>query len=273
MLTGLLSGWALILFFAFTAQAGQPTDMERLEQQGHIVVAVRAGDNPPFFMLNKQGSLFGLDIELAEHLASQLGLGVKYNREAETFDDVVRVISEGKADIAISNLSRILRRARIVRYTEPYVILYQTILLNRLKASQERILLDPRRLLNQSHIKISTVANTSYMDFAKESFPLATVVPYNDSDLAIQDVLDGKIHAFIFDNILTQNWLYSNPESALFLQTLVMKENEDQISLAVNWKDTHLLAWLELYLKNIKANGFLKKLTEKYLVDDTWREQ
>lgn len=273
MFPGLLSGWILILFFTLTAQASQPPDMERLERQGHITIAVLAGEAPPFFMQDKQGRLFGLDIELAEDLASQLGLEIKYNREAKTYDDVVSVIFKGKADIAISNLSRTLRRSKIVRFTEPYSILYQTILLNRLKAAQERIMLDPRKFLNQPHIKISTVANSSYMDFARESFPLATVVPYTDSNLAVQDVMDGKVHAFIFDNIFTQNWHFNNPDNALFLQTLVMKENEDQIAFAVNWKDTHLLAWLELYLKNIKANGFLQRLNEKYMEDNTWRER
>jgi len=268
----LLSGWSLILLFALTVQA-QPPDMERLERQGHIVVAVLAGEAPPFFMQDKQGKLFGLDIELAENLAEQLGLTIEYNREARTYDDVVRVISEGKADIAISNLSRTLKRSKIVRFTEPYIILYQTVLFNRLKAAQDRILVDPRKFLNQPHIKISTLANSSYMDFARECFPLATVVPYADSNLAVQDVLDGRIHAFIFDNIFTKNWHYNNPNTALFLQTLVMKENEDQIAFAVNWKDTHLLAWLELYLKNIKTNGFLQRLDEKYMEGDTWREQ
>jgi len=237
------------------------------------VIAVLAGEVPPFFMEDKEGRLFGLDIELAGDLAAQLGLGIEYNREATTYDDVVRIIFEGKADIAISNLSRTLKRSQMVRFSEPYIILYQTVLINRLKAAQERPKGESQNNLNQPHVKISTLADSSYMDFARESFPLATVVPYSDSSLAVQDVLAGKNHAFIFDNIFAKNWHFNNPDGALYLQTMIMKENEDQISFAVNWKDTHLLAWLEHYLKNIKANGFLKGLTEKYMDDHTWRER
>ena len=121
-----------VILFAGTANSeSMPSDMQRILNNGKLVVAMYFEDVPPFFMTSKNGSLFGFEVDLANDIAKKLGVKVEFNRSAQTFDGLVDMVTEGKADIAISMLSNTLSRARRVRFSEPYITLHQSFLFNR----------------------------------------------------------------------------------------------------------------------------------------------
>ena len=271
-----------ITLFAFVLYGGgafaidgvmMPTDLQRIVDRGKMIVVMLRDDAVPFFMNDTAGRLFGFDIDLANDIARRLGVEVEFRREAKTYDDIVKLVAERRGDIAVSNLSRTIGRAKYVRYTEPYIVLHQTLLVNRLAVARQKRGLDPLKILNHPNVNIGTIGGSSYINFAKDAFPKATVVPYTDSEKAIQDVIDEKIIAFMFDNIVIKNWHFEHPDGALLLQTIMMKGKDDPISFAVPWDSTHFLSWLELYLKEIKNNGFLDELMDKFINNDQWRQR
>src|SRR5262245_39891676 len=91
---------------------------------------------PPFFMQDATGQLTGYDIALARDIAKHLGVKIIFNREATTVDDLIDQVATGQADIAISFLSRTLHRAMKVNFTEPYLQVKKTLLVNRLQIAQ-----------------------------------------------------------------------------------------------------------------------------------------
>ncbi|HUU39360.1 MAG TPA: ABC transporter substrate-binding protein [Desulfatiglandales bacterium] len=250
-----------------------PFDLQKIADRGKLTVVMLRDEAVPFFMNDTGGRLFGFDVDLANDIARRLGVEVEFKREAKTYDDIVKLVAERRGDIAVSNLSRTIGRAKYVRFTEPYIVLHQTLLVNRLAAARQRRGQDPLKILNHTDVKIGTIGGSSYINFAEDAFPQATIVPYTDREQAIQDVLDEKIVAFMFDNMVIKNWHFEHPEGGLLLQTTVMKEREDPISFAVPWDSTHLLSWLELYLREIKKNGFLDELVDKFINNDQWRQR
>ena len=86
-------------------------EFARIIERGELVVAVLGVDQPPFFE-ERFGQLTGLDITLAGDIAKKLGVKVRFNRDAKTFDDVVSLLAKGQADLAVSKLSRTLPRAQ-----------------------------------------------------------------------------------------------------------------------------------------------------------------
>jgi polar amino acid transport system substrate-binding protein len=250
-----------------------PPDLQQIVDRGKLIVVMLRDEAVPFFMNDTAGRLFGFDVDLANDIAQRLGVGVEFRREAKTYDDIVKLVAERRGDLAVSNLSRTIGRAKYVRYTEPYIVLHQTLLVNRLAIARQRRGHDPLKILNHSHVKVGTIGGSSYINFAKDAFPEATIIPYTDREQAIQDVLDEKIVAFMFDNVVIKNWHFEHPEGALLLQTIVMKGKDDPISFAVPWNSTHFLSWLELYLREIKNNGFLDELTDKFMNNDQWRQR
>ena len=41
--------------------------------------------------------------------------------------------------------------------------------------------------------------------------------------------------------------------------------------MAVNWRDTHWLAWLNLYLDTLRDTGALERLMGRYRKEGGWR--
>jgi ABC-type amino acid transport substrate-binding protein len=90
-------------------------DIARILNRGEIIVAVMAIDTPPFFE-EKNGVMSGIDIDLVNEIAAELKVGVRYERSAKTFNQVVEVVADGKADFGISKLARTLTRAQMIVY-------------------------------------------------------------------------------------------------------------------------------------------------------------
>ncbi len=87
--------------------------MGKIISKKEIVIAMTATDQFPFYYLDKSGNLQGFDVDIAKKMAKELGVKkIVINREAQSFNEVVTLVAEGKADLAISKLSRTLARAR-----------------------------------------------------------------------------------------------------------------------------------------------------------------
>lgn len=254
-----------VLSFKTYAETQYSPDIERIIERGKIIVAMLDEDNPPFFMHDAQGNFCGLDVDLANDIAKKLGVRVEFNRKARTFDEIVELVFTKEADVAISYLSKTLERAKKVIFTDAYVTLYQTLVVNRLKAAQRKWGNNPMKFLNDKTITISTLKESSYITFAKELFPLATIVPYDNIELAFDDAKNGKVQAAFFDNIFTKGWHNSHPDAALYVQTIICRDKEDPIAMAVHWEDIHLYEWLNQYLRAVIKDGTVDKLINKYL--------
>jgi ABC-type amino acid transport substrate-binding protein len=187
---GLLAGiWLVMLFWLWDMPAraeplaeggssmGRLTDIDRIQHQGQIEVALFFEDVPPFFMGDREDNLVGIDPELAKDIADKLGVVVRFNRQAQTFDALVDTVASGEADIAISLLSDTLNRALRVNFSKDYVVLRQTLLVNRLLLAQQfpeaRSSEEIRDRLNRSGLKIGVIEGTAYVDFLKADYPMA----------------------------------------------------------------------------------------------------
>jgi ABC-type amino acid transport substrate-binding protein len=260
----------LLLFITGWVQAenlsSMPPDIARIKQRGELVVAMYFEDVPLFCMRNSSNELMGVDIEIAQDIAEKLGVKLILNRNSKTFDEVVEAVVQRKADIGISSLSDTLERATSVSFTTPYWSLRQALLINRLKLSAYKDHPDFKEielLLNQTGIEIGVIKGSSYVDFAKKSFPLATIVTYDTLAQGVEDTKKAKLLAFLYDEVEVLNWNKIHPEDSLFLKSDFITQSEDTLAIAVHWQDTHLLSWLNLSIQKSK-NSFLKNLKTKY---------
>ena len=246
--------------------SGMPPDIARIKQRGELVVAMYFEDVPLFCMRNSNNELEGIDIELARDIAEKLGVKLTLNRDSKTFDEIVQTVANRKADIGLSSLSDTLERATGVSFTTPYWSLRQALLINRLKLSAYKDHPNFKRielLLNQSGIDIGVLKGSSYVDFAKKIFPLATIVSYPTIADGIEDTKKAKLLAFLYDEVEIMNWNKIHPEDSLFLKSDFITQSEDTLAIAVHWQDNHLLSWLNLSIQQSK-NNLLKGLKEKY---------
>jgi polar amino acid transport system substrate-binding protein len=222
-------------------------DVARIVQRGELIVAMLGVDTPPFFY-EKNGELVGVEVDLAKSIAKELGVNIRFNRTAKTFNGVVDIVARGEADMALSKLSRTLARTQIISFTQPYLVMNHALILNRVKFAQfarERALPEVIRGFTGS---VGVIAKSSFADYARRNFPNAKVVEYPGWPDVLKALEKGEVIGAYRDEFEVKRILKADPTASLHLRTVTFKDLEDTLGIAVGINDHVLLAFLNEYL-------------------------
>lgn len=222
-------------------------DIARIVMRGELVVAMLGVDTPPFFY-EKKGELVGLEVDLAKAIAKELGVAIRFNRSAQTFNGVVDRIARGEADIAVSKLSRTLARSQVISFSQPYLSLNHALILNRVKFAQfarDRALPDVIRNFTGT---VGVIAKSSFADYAKRNFPQAKIVEYPGWGDVLKALDRGDIIGAYRDEFEVKRILKSDPTASLVLRTVTFKDLDDTLGIAVGIQDPTLLAFINQFL-------------------------
>jgi ABC-type amino acid transport substrate-binding protein len=244
-----------------------PPDIRRIKERGKLTVAMFHQDRPPFFYNNEKGQFVGIDVNLSKDIARSLGVEVEFNRTAKTFDEVVDKVITGQADLAISKLSVTLSRAQRTRYTQPYIVFQQALLVNRLKLAELEAVgpnSDALEIIINSNGKIGVRTATSYVEYARSLFPNAEIVNFDSIKGLMTAVQQGELLAAFYDEHELRAATDNEPELSVYAKLFVLKDRVDPIAIAVAPKDEQLLAWLNIYLDNMKKDPAIDEIVREY---------
>ncbi|WP_295853109.1 ABC transporter substrate-binding protein [uncultured Xylophilus sp.] len=222
-------------------------DIARIVNQGELVVAMLDINTPPFFY-EKNGEWVGLEVDLAKALADELGVKVRFNRSAKTFNGVVDLIARGEADVAVSKLSRTLARTQVISFSNTYLTLNHSLMLNRVKFAQvtrDRPLSDVVRSFDGS---IGVIAKSSFAYYAKRNFPRAKITEYPSWDEVLRALYKGDVIGAYRDEFEVKRILKVDPTASLLLRTVTFKDLEDTLGIGVSITDPTLLAFVNEFL-------------------------
>jgi ABC-type amino acid transport substrate-binding protein len=222
-------------------------EFARIVARGELVVAVLGVDQPPFFE-ERDGKLTGLDIALAGDIAKKLGVKVRFNRDAKTFDDVVSLLAKGQADLAVSKLSRTLSRAQVISFSTPYLSLKRALLLNRVKFAQLAHGRGVPEVIRTYDGSIGVVANSSYAGYVLTNFPKAQVRSYPTWDAVLRALNAGEVTAAYRDEFEVKRVLKVDPTASLRLRVVTLQDLEDTLAIGVNVSEPTLLAFINQFL-------------------------
>jgi ABC-type amino acid transport substrate-binding protein len=244
-----------------------PSEIQRIRQRGRVIFAMTASDQKPFFYTDENSKeLMGLDVELGYAIANRLGVTAVFNRDASSFDNVVMKVVNKEADIALSKLSRTMRRAELVRYTMPYIMFRQALLLNRLelaKVSSEQNLPD---FIKRFHGRLGVIKNSSYISYAEINFPAADIQTYDSWDQVIDALFNGEVLGAYRDEgeILIINTL--RKDASILMKPVFINDKQDPIAMAVAADAPLLQEWLNIFIEDyLLQNG--KDLTPVRIVE------
>lgn len=222
-------------------------EFARIVERGELVVAVLGVDQPPFFE-ERAGHLTGLDITLAGDIAKKLGVKVRFNRDAKTFDDVVSLLAKGQADLAVSKLSRTLTRAQVISFSTPYLSLKRSLLLNRVKFAQLAHGRGVPEVIRSYDGSIGVVANSSYASYVVSNFPKAQVHSYPTWESVLRALNAGEVTAAYRDEFEVKRVLKLDPTASLRLRVVTLQDLEDTLAIGVNVSEPTLLAFINQFL-------------------------
>ena len=264
MISLCLCAFALSAFSQDVAEKDIPPDMNAVLKRKQLIVAITAADQKPFYFVNKKGELAGFDIDMAKSIAKELNVEPVFNREAKSFNDVVALVASGKADLAVSKLSRTLARARYVRFSKPYIVLSQGLLINRVQLAQRVPEDSAKSFIRDFKGKIGVIQKSSYVNYARENFPKAQIVEYPTWDGAVAAVISGEILAAYRDELEIRKTFDSLPNSAITLKPMYFTDLTDPIAIAVGYRSEQLLGWVNTFLEMKAYNLSSKDLISQY---------
>jgi ABC-type amino acid transport substrate-binding protein len=243
-----------------------PPEIRAILQRGSIIFGMTAADQKPFFYAHEEtGELVGLDVEIGYEIANRLGVRAVFNRDAANFDGVVLNVADGKVDVALSKLSRTLRRGGLVRFTIPYITFRQAVLVNRLELAKVSSEEDLPLYMKRFRGSLAIIKNSSYVGYAESNFPLAVKKTYDTWPECIDALFAGEVLAVYRDEgeilIITE----TRKDSGIMMKPVFINDKQDPIAMAVSYDAPHLQEWLNVFLEEyILQNG--RELTPARLV-------
>ena len=223
-------------------------DIARIVNSGELVVAMLKVDTPPFFYYNTTGEWVGIEVDLAQALAKELGVKLRINRDAGTFNAVVDILARGEADLAISKLSRTLTRYQTIAFSNAYLTLNHSLLLNRVKFAQISRGRPVTEVIRSFEGSIGVIAKSSFADYAKRNFPKATVTELPSWNAILVALEKGEITGAYRDEFEIKRVLNSDPTASLVLRTVTLKDLEDTLGIGVSASAPRLLAFVNEFL-------------------------
>jgi polar amino acid transport system substrate-binding protein len=239
-------------------------DMKEMLARGRLVVSMMSTELPPFIMTGANGEPEGYDVDIARGVAAELGLVLVIERKAKTFNEMVDAVADGRADMALSKLSRTLNRSKSVLFSNPYLVLHKSLLINRLEMAKRRgntALADYIKKLDSS---IGIIKGSSYVEYARTMFPKAKIREFQDWETILAEVDSGRVLCAFRDDLEIKRSMRSMPGASLRLLSVIMVDSEDAIAIAVGAKQNQFHEWLDEYLDERKVHTTADKLLEKY---------
>lgn len=177
--------------------------MPEIQQRGYLTVAVKDNLRPLGFR-DDNGNLQGLEIDLAQRLASDLldkPDAVKLKPVANS--DRLSAVFDHQVDLAIARVTATESRSRIVSFSVPYyydgaaIVTKNTSIKNFQDLAKRRI-----AVLNQS----STIYYIKYFISNSE------LVSVNSYDQGREQIENGKVDAFAADISVLSGWVQEYPQ-------------------------------------------------------------
>jgi len=243
--------------------------IEPMLPHGKLIVAIPRINHSIYFFQDANQEWQGVDVDLARDIAKNLHVPIEFNFAASSFDDIIRLVAEHQADIALGNLSITLDRAQTVLYSSVYIKLHEAFLFNRLwliKHWSENT--DLFATLNNSTLRLGTIQGSSYYRKSQTEFPHAKLNGYADANATYQALTKNEIDAIYLDDFLCEQYILDHPEQALFYKVITLTKEPDLIAIAVAHNNIRLQHWLNNYLAikhiNYSANSLLKLKAQKF---------
>ena len=200
--TGQLSGprmtrFLFVLMFSALAgcNSGETADSsdttEPSSGTGRTLVAASNMKHPPFSSWDADGKAVGIEVDIVERAARELGCRVKWVERP--FSELLSAIENGEIDIAVSTIGITEPRKKRVAFSVAY---YETQIVALVRNDES----SPKSLADLVHSKIGADEATTSYPAARGQWPSATLIGKVHDGMTWPQMVDQKmIDAFVVD--------------------------------------------------------------------------
>jgi len=253
-----LSSFLILLFSSNTlADNSFLPGIKKIINKGELVVSFTPQTTTLFTEVDKNQNITGIDVEIAELIAKELGVKLTITTTAPDWNGVISEVSNGRADLGISFLSITTTRSKSVLYTRPYVQIRQVLLFNNLSVAMQRkngASLIKEMFTNKNGMTVGVFAGSSYVDFANHLFPGGKIKEYDTIEELVDSTLKRNIDAILVDESEVFHVLRKNPGIKVKVTEVALQDAPDLISIAVDPTNRDLLDFVNNVLQVRQIN-------------------
>lgn len=250
----------ILLFFISSAGYAQESVIEKIQKQG--VIRVGMSTFVPWAMKDKQGRLTGFEIDVAKKLAKDMGVKIEFVPTA--WSGIIPALLTGKFDIIIGGMGITPKRNLKVNFTIPYDYSGMSMVAHKVKARGFSSLND----FNKKSVTLAARMGTTAEQAAKKYMPQAKLKLFENESQALAELNLGRVHAVISSAPMPIFHALKYPDK-LFVP---LKENftKEPIGFAIKKSDHDTLNFLNNWILNMHASGFLKETKTYWFESKDW---
>ena len=244
----LLSAMLLLAMAACGEQPQTPDDT----QEPAVLHMATEGTFPPYEYYDN-GQLVGIDIEVAGAIAEKLGMKLETTDIA--FDSIIPGVQAGKYDIGMAGVTVSEERLQQVNFSDSYATGVQVVIVKEGGKVQS--------LDDMADAIIGTQSGTTGFIYASGDFGDDHVKSFTKTTDAVEALKNGQVDCVLLDNAPAEALVEANPDAGLsILETAYTVED---YAIAINKENTDLQAKINAALAELKADGTLQSIIDKYI--------
>ncbi|MGB2078223.1 MAG: transporter substrate-binding domain-containing protein [Vibrio sp.] len=187
-----ISNLAMVLVASLMVSGYAQADRLADIQQAGVLKVGTTGDYKPFSLYDeKDQSYSGFDIDVAKHMANELG--VKLELVKTTWSDLLPDLNAGKYDIAMGGITRKIQRQLAAEQSQGYMTFGKCFLVQKGQASQY----DAIDKVNKDSVKLGVNIGGTNEKFADEFLTQARFTRFENNLDVPKAVAAGKVDVMV----------------------------------------------------------------------------
>ena len=257
----LLRSLPLLVLLAFSHVSADVLD--DILERGEIRVGV--SEFVPWTLRTKSGDLVGFEVDVAEKIASDMG--VKASLKVYAWDAIIPALENGEIDVIAGGMAITPKRALRVNFSRPLARSGVGLATNTAKTQAITSLSE----LNSKDITITTVSDTLAASVAERLFSNANLKVYDAPGPAEADVLEGRAHAYVAGMPEARFLVLKNPVKLdLPVDEPLLASSE---GLAVKKGEQQLLNFLDAWVTAHTADRWLQTTRDYWFGTLDWMSE
>jgi cystine transport system substrate-binding protein len=256
----LLTIAAVVLALGLTAcssnsqQTAEKNQLEKVKEAGVLKIGTE-GTYAPFTFHDKDGTLTGFDVEIAQEVAKRIGVKAEF---VETpWDGIFAGLDSKRFDVVVNEVT--INPDRVAKYdfSQPYIISKAVLVVSK----------DNNYIKTFEDLKGKKSGQSLTSNFGKlaESYG-ATVIQGDGFNQAIDLLTSKRIDATINDSLSYLDYVKQQPDSDI--KVVAEQNTKDEQAILFNKGNKELVDAVNKALTDMKNDGTYLKISEKYFGQD-----
>ena len=236
---------------------GEDTSLADIQAAGKIVIGTEGTYKPFTYHEDGTGDITGYDVEIIQAVAEKLGVEAEF---AETqWDAIFAGLDAGRFDLIANQVSITDERIAKYDFSEPYTVSPGVVI----------VAADNSDITSLADLEGKTTAqslSSNWYTLAEDNG--ATVEAVEGWAQAIALLEQGRIDATLNDKLTYLDYVTSKPDAAAKLKVAAETDDPSTNAFVVAKGSTTLVDAINDALEELRADGTLAAISEKYFGED-----